>query len=442
LVRCRHIRRFIPIHYRSPCRWYLVCALRHWLGRDELRFLLISAMPRYRVGSRWILPSQYISAFRGKSTAAALSARLLATPHWTNDDQCPGRSFGHGSNHARPQCPTARARRAHRDRKSNLASPVQFDNGGGIHVQDLVRCRHIRRFIPIHYRSPCRWYLVCALRHWLGRDELRFLLISAMPRYRVGSRWILPSQYISAFRGKSTAAALSARLLATPHWTNDDQCPGRSFGHGSNHARPQCPTARARRAHRDRKSNLASPVQFDNGGGIHVQDLVRCRHIRRFIPIHYRSPCRWYLVCALRHWLGRDELRFLLISAMPRYRVGSRWILPSQYISAFRGKSTAAALSARLLATPHWTNDDQCPGRSFGHGSNHARPQCPTARARRAHRDRARRHRPKEQGTAFDRRRRGAATRSPQRLDRSANKVGGELWPPARRRAARSAPRG
>ena len=103
-------------------------------------------------------------------------------------------------------------------RKSNLASPVQFDDGGGIHVQDLVRCRHIRRFIPIHYRSPCRWYLVCALRHWLGRDELRFLLISAMPRYRVGSRWILPSQYIRAFHGKRTAAALSARLLATPHW--------------------------------------------------------------------------------------------------------------------------------------------------------------------------------------------------------------------------------
>jgi len=102
-------------------------------------------------------------------------------------------------------------------RKSNLASPVQFDNGGGIHVQDLVRCRHIRRFIPIHYRSPCRWYLVCALRHWLGRDELRFLLISAMPRYRVGSRWILPSQPIlSLCCGKATATALSAQLLATP----------------------------------------------------------------------------------------------------------------------------------------------------------------------------------------------------------------------------------
>ena len=33
------------------------------------------------------------------------------------------------------------------------------------------------RSIPVHYWSPCRWYMVRALRHWLGRDELRFLLI-------------------------------------------------------------------------------------------------------------------------------------------------------------------------------------------------------------------------------------------------------------------------
>jgi hypothetical protein len=48
---------------------------------------------------------------------------------------------------------------------------------GGIHAQDLARRYHIRRFVLVHYWSPCRWHMVRPLRHWLGRDELRFLLI-------------------------------------------------------------------------------------------------------------------------------------------------------------------------------------------------------------------------------------------------------------------------
>ena len=36
-------------------------------------------MPRHRVGGRWILPSQSVSLCRGKRTATALSAQLLAT---------------------------------------------------------------------------------------------------------------------------------------------------------------------------------------------------------------------------------------------------------------------------------------------------------------------------------------------------------------------------
>jgi hypothetical protein len=39
----------------------------------------------------------------------------------------------------------------------------------------------MRRILPVAITfaalSLSRWYMVCALRHWLGRDELRFLLI-------------------------------------------------------------------------------------------------------------------------------------------------------------------------------------------------------------------------------------------------------------------------
>jgi hypothetical protein len=55
--------------------------------------------------------------------------------------------------------------------------PCYCDDRGGIHAQDLDACYHIRRFVPVHYWSPCGWYMVRPLRHWLGRDELRFLLI-------------------------------------------------------------------------------------------------------------------------------------------------------------------------------------------------------------------------------------------------------------------------
>jgi hypothetical protein len=39
----------------------------------------------------------------------------------------------------------------------------------------FARCYHIRRYIPVHYWTPCRWHMERALRYWLGRDELRFL---------------------------------------------------------------------------------------------------------------------------------------------------------------------------------------------------------------------------------------------------------------------------
>src|ERR1700730_18559400 len=63
--------------------------------------------------------------------------------------------------------------------KSGSNAPLRscYFDGGDIHAQDLARCNRIRRFIHIQYWSPRRWYMVRALRHWLGRDELRFLLI-------------------------------------------------------------------------------------------------------------------------------------------------------------------------------------------------------------------------------------------------------------------------
>src|SRR5260221_6228863 len=82
-------------------------------------------------------------------------------------------------------------------------------------------------------------------------------------------------------------------------------------------------------------------------------------------------------------------------------------------------------------------DDDQCPGQTLGHGSNHAGPQYTAARERRPYRRRARPHRSPEQGAASDRRGSGTATRRPQRLGRSTDAVRRGLWRPARSRAAR-----
>ena len=40
----------------------------------------------------------------------------------------------------------------------------------------------MRRILPVAITFAAlslssRWYMVCALRHWLGRDEVRFLII-------------------------------------------------------------------------------------------------------------------------------------------------------------------------------------------------------------------------------------------------------------------------
>ena len=45
-----------------------------------------------------------------------------------------------------------------------------FDDRGGIHAQDLARHYHIRRYVPVHYWSPCRRYMVRPLRHWLRQN--------------------------------------------------------------------------------------------------------------------------------------------------------------------------------------------------------------------------------------------------------------------------------
>ena len=83
-------------------------------------------------------------------------------------------------------------------------------DAGGIHANSPDCCNHACGHVFIRHSRACRRYLVRAIRHWVQRQELRLLLLRAMPCQRVGDRRVLPAQHI--FRQCDRAAqALSAR---------------------------------------------------------------------------------------------------------------------------------------------------------------------------------------------------------------------------------------
>ena len=115
---------------------------------------------------------------------------------------------------------------------------------GGIHAQHNGSSNLACDAIHINHCSARRWFVVRALRHWPWRHELRLLLVRAMPRYRVGDRWILSAQCVLSLRSgegvaktlstrqlKSKASSRSARIRATARTvrrTDADQISGRA----------------------------------------------------------------------------------------------------------------------------------------------------------------------------------------------------------------------